>query len=42
MTGYNPNLDLVSMNAYKKNGDELSVYAEDIERKQISGIKQGP
>ena len=30
MTGSNPNLDLVNLNAYIKFGDILSIYAQDI------------
>ena len=46
MTGNNPNLDLVNMNAYKKFGEILSICSQDIERirnsVQNSDINQGP
>ena len=34
MTGNNPNLDLVNMNAYIKFGEILSIVSQDIERKR--------
>ena len=40
MTGNNPDLDLVNMNAYIKFGEILSIYSQDIERKQNSEINQ--
>ena len=46
MTGNNPDLDLVKMNAYTKVGEILSFCSQDIERKQNfernSDINQGP
>ena len=33
MTGNNPNLDLVNMNAYIKFGEILLIISQDIERK---------
>ena len=33
MTGNNPNLDLVDINAYTKFGRILSIYSKDIEQK---------
>ena len=36
MTGNNPNLDIVNMNAYIKFGKILSISSQDIERKQNS------
>ena len=38
----NPNLDLVKSNAYKKFDEILSIYSQDIKRKQNSGVNQGP
>ena len=38
----NPKLDLVNMSAYIKFGKILSICSQDIERKQNSGINQGP
>ena len=40
MTGNNPNLDLVNINAYTKFGEILSICLKDIERK--FDINQGP
>ena len=37
-----PNVDLVDMNAYIKFGEILSISSQDIERKPIFGINQGP
>ena len=34
MTGNSPNLDLININAYIKFGEILSIYFQDIERKQ--------
>ena len=42
MTGNNPNLDLVNMNAYIKFSEILSICFKDIERKQNSEINKGP
>ena len=42
MTGNNPNLGLVNMNAYTKFGKILSICFPDIERKRNSNINQGP
>ena len=42
MTGQNPNLDLVNINAYIKFGEILSILSKDIERKWKSDINQGP
>ena len=39
MTGGNAKLDLVNINAYRKFGEILSIYSQDIERKQNSDIK---
>ena len=41
MTGYNPNLDLVSINAYIKFGEILSICSQDIDQKQ-KDVNQGP
>ena len=42
MTGNNPNLDLVNINAYMKFGKSLFIFSQDIERKRKSDINQGP
>ena len=42
MTGYNPNLDLINVNAYTKFGQIMSICSKDIEWKQNSVINQGP
>ena len=42
MTGNNPNLDLLNMNAYIKLGEILTTCSQDIERKQNSDINQRP
>ena len=43
MTGNNPNLDLVNVNAYIKLGEILSIFSQDIDqRKQKSDVNQGP
>ena len=42
MTGNNPNLDIVNMNAYITFVENLLVCSQDIQRKQNSGINQGP
>ena len=39
---YNPNLDLVNDNVYTKFGHILSIRSQDIEKKPISYINQGP
>ena len=38
----NPKLDLVSINAYTKFGQNPSIYFQDIEWKRNSEINQGP
>ena len=42
MTGSSPKLDLVNVDACKKTGKILSIPSQDIERKPISDINQGP
>ena len=42
MTGDNPNLDIVNINANRKFGKILSIYSEDIEQKRYSDVNQGP
>ena len=42
MTGKNPNVDLVNINAYTKFDEILSICSKHIERKQNSDISQGP
>ena len=42
MTGNNPNIDLVNINASTKFGEILSICSQDIERKQNFGVNQGP
>ena len=42
ITGNNPNLDIVSINAYTKFVEILSICSPDIEQKQKSDINQGP
>ena len=42
MTGYNPNLDLVNMNAHTEKGQTLSISSQDMERKPKSDINHGP
>ena len=43
MMGNNPKLDLVNVDARtKKIGKILSIYSQDIERKQNSDVNQGP
>ena len=42
MTANNPTIDLVSINSYIKFGQNLSICAQDIERKQNFGVNQGP
>ena len=41
MTGINPELDLVNINANIKIGEILSICSQDIERKQNFGLNQG-
>ena len=41
MTGNNPKLDLVNVNAHTKLGQILSIGSQDIERKQNSDSNQG-
>ena len=42
MTGNNPKLDLVNINAHKKFGQILSMSSQDIEWKQDFDLNQGP
>ena len=42
MTGNNPKLDLVNIDAHTKFGRILSIRSQDIERKQNSDVNQGP
>ena len=42
MTGNNPKLDLVNVDAHKKIGNILSICSQDIDRKQNSHVNQGP
>ena len=42
MTGNNPKLDLINVDAHKKIGQILSIRSKDIELKQRSDIHQGP
>ena len=42
MTGNNPNLDHVNINAYTKFGEILSICFHDSDRKQNSGVNQVP
>ena len=42
MTGNNPKLDLVNVDAHKKIGKILSICSQDIDRKQNSHVNQGP
>ena len=42
MTGDNPNLDIVDMNAYIKLGEILSICFQIIEQIQNSDVNQGP
>ena len=41
MTGNNPKLDLVNVDAHKKIGKILSIYSQDIDLKN-SHVNQGP
>ena len=38
---YNPNPELVNINAYTKFGPNLSILTQDTERKQKSDVNQG-
>ena len=42
MTGNNPKLDLVNVDAHKKIGKILSICSQDIDQKQNSDVNQGP
>ena len=42
MTGNNPKLVFVYVDAHKKIGQILSIYSQGVERKQNSDINQGP
>ena len=42
MTGNNPKLDLVNINAHTEFGQILSISSQDIEHKRKSDINQGP
>ena len=42
ITCNNPKLDLVSINAYIKFGEIMSICSKDIEQKRNSGVDQGP
>ena len=42
MTGNNPKLDFVNVDAHKKIGKILSICSQDIDQKQNSHINQGP
>ena len=42
MTGNNPNLDLVDINAHTKFGQIISICSQDIERERTLGVNQGP
>ena len=42
MTGNNPNIDPVNINAYIKFGEILSTCSQDIERERNSDVNQGP
>ena len=42
ITGNNPKLDFVNMNAYMKFGEILSIGSQDIEQKRNSDVNQGP
>ena len=41
MTGTNPKLDLLNVNAHKKISKILSICSQDIEQKQNSDVNQG-
>ena len=42
MTGNNPKLDLVNVDAHKQTGQILTICSQGIEQKQNSDINQGP
>ena len=42
MTGKNPKLDLVNVDALKRIGKILSIRSQDIEQKRNSDVNQGP
>ena len=42
MTGNNPTLDFVNVDAHKNIGQILSILSQDIERTQNSDVNQGP
>ena len=42
MTGNNPKLELVNINAHIKVGEILLICSQDFERKHNSNINQGP
>ena len=42
MICYNPKLDLVTMNAYIRFGENMSSSSQDIERKRNFGVNKGP
>ena len=42
MTGNNPNLDHVNINAYTKFREILSTCSQDIEQNQNSDVNKGP
>ena len=42
MTGNNPKLDLVNVDAHKKMGQILTICSQGIKQKQNSDINQGP
>ena len=42
ITGSNPNLVIVNINAYIKFGEILSICSQDIERNQNYGVNQVP
>ena len=42
MTGNNPKLDLVNVDAHTKFGLNMSIRSQDIERKRNSDVNQGP
>ena len=42
MTGNNPKLDLVNVDACKKIGKILSIRSQDIEPKRNSDVNEGP
>ena len=42
MTGYNPKLDVVTVDVYTNFGQILSIRSQDIEREKKSDVNQGP